>query len=217
MGAVCHARRARKPDRKTKLKPALSRRRRRASGRPSPEPEGAAKNAPVPTDEATDTIAALLEYRGIDRDDPRRKQYEFALLRLFGIPAQPAAKIVGYSPNYSYKLEQKFRHSPKLRAGLEEITRQMPNEYRNHSRLMLPKIAQAEAGAINLCVEDPEKLLKYPRVARQIKESAGVLEPNTPQAPTVNLVKIQQVFAAALQDDEPAVEAEIVQPGDGGE
>jgi hypothetical protein len=158
----------------------------------------------IPMDEADRIIADVMgRVPDGDNADSKKKRVRFALYRIFGFNQQQAAELAGFKGSYGFKLDKGFKSNPKWRADLEAVTKKMPDSYRNFCRLQLPGLAEAEHKAVELLKEDPELLLKHPRVARQIKETAGVLEGSQAPQPVVNvgtLQVIQQSIREDLQD-----------------
>lgn len=132
--------------------------------------------------------------------DGKKKRVRFAMYRIFGFGQQQAAELAGFKGSYGFKLERGFKSNPKWRMDLEAVTKRMPENYRAFCRLQLPGLAEAEHKAVELMRDDPEKLLRYPRIARQIKESAGVLESNQQAPPVVNVGTMQFIQQSIKAD-----------------
>ncbi|MHC4105837.1 MAG: hypothetical protein ACYSR9_12920 [Planctomycetota bacterium] len=158
----------------------------------------------IPINEADRIIGDLMgRVPNGDTEESKKKRVRFALYRIFGFSQQQAAELAGFKGSYGFKLERGFKSNPKWRMDLEAVTKRMPENYRAFCRLQLPGLAEAEHKAVELMKADPELLLKHPRVSRQIKESAGVLETNQPSQPIVNVGTmqfIQQSIAADFAD-----------------
>jgi len=115
-----------------------------------------------------------------------------------------AGVAAGYSESYSKgPLSTKFKNKrfmDKLRA-----------HYNGNAAFLLPKILNAESAVVQLVTDDPMLLPKFRHTLKELKQSAGVLQPDAEAGQPA--IQITNIRSMVLQmQEEPAIiqEAEVV-------
>ena len=139
-----------------------------------------------------------------DTNDDRRTQ--FVLYWLCGLSVTAAGVKAGYSKQYSASgLHRAFKHGPNIRKKISELSAKLPERYREISRLQLIELASAEGLAVKEYLKDPKLLIDKPALAKQIKQSAGVLadegDPGVVPLVNINFEVIQAMVADSLKRD----------------
>ena len=118
-----------------------------------------------------------------------------------------AAISAGYSESYATSNIYRLIKKPEFQNRLKQY-------YRVYNTALLPRILEAETRLIEKIVEDPEKLSKHHATIKQIKQAAGILEPdNTPKQPFINIRNLQELSLKILQGEtkfEQIPDAEIL-------
>lgn len=114
-----------------------------------------------------------------------------------------AGRMAGYSESYCrsniYGLVKSDKFQEKLR-----------KHYRTLTGALLPKILKAESDLVDIILNNPEKLSKHHTTIKQIKQAAGILEPdNTPKQPFINIKNLRELSLQILNS--PREEAPIKQ------
>ena len=118
------------------------------------------------------------------------KREKFFLYWILGLPTNTCGKLAGYTESYSYKLVSQYNKQPKLRHTIDKFLNVMPERYQSICKLRLAEIAEIEGAAIQEYRKDPKLLIDKPQLAKSIKQSAGVLGEEHPQAQTINVGSI---------------------------
>lgn len=148
------------------------------------------KNSNEISNEIEEAVTVVLSGK---KGGNRRDKY--FLFRILGIPPRIAARACNYNEDYGYKLNRKFREDQNLRTHIEQITGQMPEQYRALCRLRLVDVAEIEGKAMSEYKENPKLAIDKPQLLKQVKQGAGVLtddEINPPQ--TINIEAIQNLM-----------------------
>ena len=97
----------------------------------------------------------------------------------------------GYSLSYCegdiYKKFESERFLTKLR-----------KQYNGNAHALLPKILRAESKVVDLILEDPTTLPKYRHTLKEIKQTAGLLQPDdAPKAPVIKIGNVKNLLLNA--------------------
>jgi len=146
-------------------------------------------------------------------DDPRVDKVILACKA--GVSVYQAGIFAGYSKSYSKsKLPGMLQDSAKFKKRIEEMARKLPAFFRDVNNLHLIDLAQAQESAMKLYKENPEMLIKFPQLARQVKQMAGILNDEVKPQPTINIKTINVMQHMMLKDLEETlskdVEAEVI-------
>jgi hypothetical protein len=124
-----------------------------------------------------------------------KRRDKFILLWLLGFPAKSAALSAGYSESYAESgIQKELKNSDTLRARIDEITRVMPERYKALCRFRLGDVAEVEGKVLERMKSQPELAAKHPQLLRQVKESAGALESETPKTIQININELQAII-----------------------
>jgi len=128
-----------------------------------------------------------------------------------GMNAYQAGKMAGYSDSYCRtRLGTKIKEG-KFRERMRAITKRLPGVFKEINDLTLLDLASAQVGAVKIYKDDPEKLLKYPQLARQIKAVSGLLNDEVKPTPTINIGQMNVLQGMIGDDlDQTIKEGEIV-------
>jgi len=137
-----------------------------------------------------------------------------------GVSVYEAGKMAGYSDSYCRTRLSQVIKQGRFRERMSAITKRMPGLFRKINDLSLLHLGEAQVKAVKMYKNDPEMLIKYPQLARQIKAVSGLLDDRPKPQATVNVQQmqiIQQLIgddlnAAIARDSEP-VDGEIMRPG----
>ena len=94
----------------------------------------------------------------------------------------------GYSESYSKtNLCDKFKNQAFLN--------KLKTYYNGYSASLLPKILHAESKVVDIVLNDPEKLPKFSRTLKELKQSAGVLQQDqAPGSVMINIENMQNIL-----------------------
>ncbi|UCE04862.1 MAG: hypothetical protein JSW07_14720 [bacterium] len=140
------------------------------------------------------------------RQQTLRNADRYYILRTVGISAQRAAAACGYSDTYCYRLDAKLKNDQNVATRVGRIIKSIPSQYQSLCRLRLIPLAEAENKAIQQYIANPDLLIDKPQLAKQIKQTSGVLADDGIQSPTfINIQRIQNMLLAPHQDGIPAL------------
>ena len=124
-----------------------------------------------------------------------KNQDKYFLYRILGIPPRIAASLCNYNEDYGYKLDKKYRSDLNLRARIEQITGQIPEQYRSLCKLRLLDVAEIEGKALAEYKKYPQKAIDKPQLLKQVKQTAGVLvEDDMPNPPMVDIKAVRNLM-----------------------
>jgi hypothetical protein len=128
---------------------------------------------------SSDTLDTLVDALGIQNDNPKRAL--FTLYKALGFNVRQSALLSGYGVTergeVSGGLYRDMESGKSLAKDVEQISNKIIESYRQINKAhFLPMLAQAEREALRLCIKEPAKLLRYPGLARQVKQVAGLLD-----------------------------------------
>jgi len=150
------------------------------------------------------------EEKATCRDLIRHKDREVTLMECLSTAKSisEAGRMAGYSESYCrsniYGLIKSDKFQDKLR-----------KHYRALTGALLPKILRAESELIDIILNNPEKLSRHSNTIKQIKQAAGILEPDdVPKQQVINIKAAQIVMRQIINGEhEPVKEisdAEII-------
>jgi len=149
----------------------------------------------------SEAVAAAVSYRS-DASEQDKRKYQFIILhKIFALPVSAAAVKAGLTLSHAYKVRNNFEKHKSFRSKIEELAAAMPERYKLALRLKLPELYEAEAAAIDIYRQNPEKLIDKPKLARDLKIAAGALEPEIPPAPMINVNVISQLIKGDFNCD----------------
>jgi len=147
----------------------------------------------LPDSPATNILKAVLGKKMSDR------KLTYYLSRMLGIPRPQAVSISGYNQSYSYKLDRKLRDDTAIQAEIAEITKTIPDQYRNLCKLRLFNVSRIEGKALEKYNDNPELAIDKPGLLKQIKQGSGVLEnDDAPKQTNIKIDKLQVLVQGAL-------------------
>lgn len=125
-----------------------------------------------------------LTHHKVDED---RENKLIELLSMYKSP-QEAARKAGYSEQYSRNItSNKFKS--------ERFLNRLQQHYNGNSTLLLPLIHKAERKVVELVSDNPDDLAKHRHTIKEIKQSAGVLAPDTqPRQATINIKEVRNLM-----------------------
>jgi hypothetical protein len=142
-----------------------------------------------------EAVTTVLCGKGGNRRD------KYFLFRILGIPPRIAARVCNYNEDYGYKLNRKFREDQNLRTHIEQITGQMPEQYKALCRLRLVDVAEIEGKALSEYKDNPNKAIDKPQLLKQVKQGAGVLADDEINAPRmINIEHANNLMFQIHQD-----------------
>jgi len=115
-----------------------------------------------------------------------------------------AALHAGYSETTAGNIRNWKLNDPKFIAKLR-------TRYNGSAAMLLPRILAVESKAVELVNDDPTLLPKFRHTLKELKQSAGVLQPDAEAGQPV--IQITNIRSMVLQmQEEPAIiqEAEVV-------
>jgi phage terminase small subunit len=116
----------------------------------------------------------------------------FVNLLVAGFSPHQAALKAGYSKSYaSSGVYQKLKKSERLQTKIAAAAPRWSQNYRRFCRAALPEIAEIEANALGEYRKNPALAIDKPTLLKQLKQTADVLAPDAPQAPKINIQKLQ--------------------------
>lgn len=124
------------------------------------------------------------------------KQQKYFMYKTLGLADNTASKLAGYSEQYGYQLNQKWRNNPKWREGLVAKMSKMPDAYRLLCQARLPVVGEIEGKGLEEYLKDPKKAIEKPGLLRDIKRAGGVDLSESDVAKPVTMVNIQKMQVA---------------------
>lgn len=149
------------------------------------------KALPVKKDESDNVVQEVIS-SVIDLNSGDR-QMKFFLYWMLGCSPKGAAKTVGYTRDWGYKLLHQYKNDKKgiLREKVSRFLDVFPEQYKSVCKLRLAQVANIEGKALDLYEESPQLAIDKPGMLKQVKQGAGVLEESIPTVPTLNLIEIR--------------------------
>ena len=121
-------------------------------------------------------------------DTPKDREQVFIENLATAKSVSEAGRIAGYSEAY---IKGDFYKKFNSKRFIQRVR----DHYNGFSYTLLPKIAQAESKVVDLILEDPEKLPKFERTLKQIKQATGILKPEEqPGQPMISVQNIQNIL-----------------------
>jgi len=119
-----------------------------------------------------------------------------------------AAIDAGYSESTAKGRIYDIIKTPKFQKALRE-------HYLTSNATLLPKILKAESDLMDVILLDPEKLSKHNNTVKQMKQAAGILEPdNQPRQQVINIKSIKELSIhlqqKRIEQAEPVQDAEVI-------
>jgi hypothetical protein len=125
--------------------------------------------------------------------DPNdQREEKFISLLLMGHSVHSAALKAGFSKSYAKAgIYQRLRTSENLQRKIMGANTRWAQNYRKFCMASLPEIQEIESGALEEYRKDPSLAIDKPTLLKQLKQTANVLAPDSPQAPKINIQKLQ--------------------------
>ena len=146
----------------------------------------------------------------MDDNLPEKADREHKLIQNLALcdTIQEAALLSGYSESMAKSNIYRIVKRPDFQKKLREY-------YLTNNSTLLPKIIKAESKLVDIVLNDPEKLSKHNNTIKQMKQAAGILEPDTaPKQQVINIKNIRelsiQLQQKRLTENEGATEGEII-------
>jgi len=136
------------------------------------------------------------EEKHVNKDLISSKDQEQLLIQNLSMypTIKEAAINAGYSESYAKSNIYRLIKKPEFQSRLKHY-------YRVHNTALLPRILKAESKLVDIIHDDPEKLSKHHTTIKQIKQAAGILEPDeAPRQPFINIKNLQELSLKILQD-----------------
>jgi hypothetical protein len=147
------------------------------------------KQTDLTKSEIEDVVSSVIKHRKGSKKD------RFYLLKLMGLPTNIAAKSVGYSESYAYRLMQNYRNNQNVRSHVEQIANLFPEQYKTVCKIRLAELADIEGAAIDEYRKDPKLLISKPQLARQLKQASGVIgDEYGPPHQQINIKEVQNLM-----------------------
>jgi len=123
---------------------------------------------------------------------------KFYAYLLFTPTIRDAARLAGISDVYGYKLNRTGSINSKILDKLGEVGKRIKQQYILTNQMALPKVLQAKMNALEYGIDNPEALLKNPKIAESFERVAQVIESDQAPQQVVNVDKMQVIIQNAL-------------------
>jgi len=157
-----------------------------------------------------DRIASNMDHLPMETlpGEPIKREDQF-IRNLAQYPTVKAAAIAaGYSESYANSnLYQRMKS--------ESLLRKIREYYNGNAAIMLPRILDAERKVVELVHADPKELPKYRHTLRELKQSAGVLQSDTPTSqPTIKVGSIRNLVLQMQERREESLHNDAIEYSD---
>lgn len=144
-----------------------------------------------------------------DGGDPRMTKALVA--HHMGVSVYESGMMAGYAESYcKTRLGTKIKEG-KFRERMRAITKRLPGVFKEINDLSLLHLGEAQIKAVKMYRDDPELLIKFPQLARQIKGVSGLLNDEIKPQPTISIGSIEKVQVMMSADLERTIrDAEVV-------